>query len=159
MRQTALGVRGYRELLICVAPVGAKAGFCVHVDPDPYRLRGQPHSLGLAARKQWKFGFSYGMKCLGLETRLTYQLYRSLNKYLRSGGDGSSYAINQEVEQWLKSSWHYCVTCGSRYGINVFRPTICSDNCKIAIRREKLEVRLLDIRQDPNVVEFLLTTL
>ena len=124
----------------------------MHVDPDPLRRSSQDHRF-------WDMrGIPDRLVCPGRQNRMIYQLSRSLFKHLVNGGADTPNELYILLLKWLTCLPSRCITCGSQQKAKLCRPTVCCrSHCKTEVRRSNLGVRLMEIPQDPNVAELLLT--
>ena len=126
----------------------------MHMDPDPSRNFSQDHRF-------WDMrGIPDRLVCPGRQNRVIYQLSRSLFKYLDHGGDDSPNAVHKLLSRWLTCLQSRCITCGTPQNVKLCRPTVCCSSwsyCETQVRLSMLDVRLMEVRQDPSVAELLLT--
>jgi hypothetical protein len=98
--------------------------------------------------------------CHGKSNLAKMRLARALAKYLSQNGFESLESIYDFASTALSNSKTGCVVCGVPSTTRRIRPTTCqSALCTNTFSKADIEIRLVDIRQDPAVVDLLLTAL
>jgi Poly(ADP-ribose) polymerase catalytic domain len=132
--------------------------FCMHIHPEPRDLRSSANTRNHSYHTISSGGSEPDNHvCHGRANRVTYQLCRSLHRYL-SRGSVSLESIHKSLTHSIESLSQTCIVCGSPVGSGLWRSTTCKKDCSILFRRSDLEVRLVDLRLDPPVVDLLLSS-
>ncbi|MCJ1294460.1 hypothetical protein MMC34_006018 [Xylographa carneopallida] len=181
LQRKAMGVGNAKSLFVRLVYVDSekRQGFCVHLDnesEDPeYTLDMDALSkdtLGNLAVSSEATLTSEGhppwlvfegssvpdvFYCHGRANSTTYQIARTLARYLQ-GGHKSLEAIHNLVSTSLTNLFQTCIVCGSSQGTRLHRATVCRRaSCNGRFGCASLEIRLADIRHDPPVIDLLLT--
>lgn len=167
LQRAALGVGKSRMVLvhIMLGNGSEPPEFCIHLHPEPGGDR--PEGVGRATNPStvghcyWQA--SHGSSapdthfCRGRANRVTYQLGRTLWRHLMTGFIVSLESVHRTLASQLEDLAQNCIVCGYPIGIRLWRSTCCQERCSVMLRKSNLEVRLADLRLDPDVVDLLLT--
>jgi len=66
-------------------------------------------------------------------------------------------SVHRTLASELENLAQNCIICGKPIGARLWRSTYCQSHCSVMLRKSNLEIRLADLRLDPNVVDLLLT--
>jgi hypothetical protein len=154
LQRIAMGV-GNAQTVIVRLDLGdytIPAGFCLHFDNE---------STSAEIHHPWEIArndrIPDGPFCHGRPNRTGYQLARNLTRHLQNGFK-SLEDIHSVVISTLNNLPQSCLVCGAAHNIPLRRSAVCSlPGCSTLFFRSSLEVRLAEIRHDPQVVDLLLT--
>lgn len=137
---------------------GSLERFCMHIFPEqgyagPDTVNGE-HTYHKVSRSGERPDTQV---CYGRANRVTYQLSRILYEILLSSPI-SLELIYRSLRNALDNLAQICVVCGSVSGRRLWRSTTCRRECSSLLQRSDLEVRLVDLRLDPPVVDLLLSS-
>jgi hypothetical protein len=166
LQRAALGVGKCRMVLVRVMLGNGSTPpeFCIHLHPE----LGGDRSLGVGrATNPSTVGHYYWQAsqgssapdthfCRGRANRVTYQLGRALWRHLMTGLVSLD-SVHRTLASELENLAQNCIICGTPIGARLWRSTGCQAHCSVMLRKSNLEVRLADLRLDPNVVDLLLT--
>ncbi|KAF2838190.1 hypothetical protein M501DRAFT_1017212 [Patellaria atrata CBS 101060] len=151
-QRTAMGMGESKSLILRITlnSMNLPTKYCIHSE------NGSDSSLG--SHSQWRVGgymIPEAPYCEQVKlTRATYQLYRDIWRYL-SDGFTSIERIYALVSTKLGSMGSSCMVCGAS-GVKLFRSTVCTNTtCIQTALRMDIDIRLVDLRNDPAVVDLL----
>ncbi|KAH0537936.1 hypothetical protein FGG08_005386, partial [Glutinoglossum americanum] len=162
-QRAALVVGGARGLLVRIRSTNPPE-FCMHLHPEPHSPTVASHaaaglSAGTGGHRYWRASNSNSEPdnhfCSGGPKRATYQLSRALFRHLVNAPI-SLEAVHRMLASEIDKLAHSCMVCGKDVGARLWRPTTCTKICSVTLRRSNLEVRLIDLHNDPAVVDLLL---
>lgn len=96
--------------------------------------------------------------CYGRPTPIVYQLSLTLSRYFTTHGFTTLRKIYTFISTEIASLGSKCVICGRECAVKLRRAMPCT-NCEDSFEKSCLDVRVSDIRQDPAVVDLLLTSI
>jgi hypothetical protein len=166
LTKAALGVGDAQSVLVrLVIDVTEELppGFCIHLGDEteiPDSLAEHYPYMVLKGED-----LAEDHSCHGRVTRMTWQLSRILARRLQKKGYTSLPDIHKFITKQIDDLAHGCVVCGTPHGARargsreakLRRPIPCQTaKCSTIWNRACLDVRLTDIRVDPNTVDMLL---
>ncbi|MCJ1247640.1 hypothetical protein MMC30_004855 [Trapelia coarctata] len=172
VQRIALGAGSSPSLLVrlILGDGGLPPGFCLHLDDETHdSAQNMPGSFPTTtintshshspcivfdgdSEPEWPF-------CHGRTNRMTYQLARILSRHLRNGLQPLE-KIHDLLTNSLKQLAQGCMVCGTPIEARLVRSTLCqSPACRTILNRAHPDLHLADIREDPTVVDLLLTAL
>jgi hypothetical protein len=168
LQRIAWGVGSARILLVrlYLNSESNLSEFCIHLHPEMEVPHNPKEGGHLASRRDdghysWRTGSTSEPPdttfCSGRANQAAYQLGRDLWKYL-----GSGFRRLEDTHKYLTAALDSlssrCMVCGASLGAGRLRSTTCQKACSLKLRLSSLEMRLADLRNDPMVVDLLLTT-
>ena len=139
-----------------ISPHGSPHSFCVHLENE---VNGQDTING---HFPWAVFDTPRLpnkdSCFGRANRAKYQIARTLAQHLQEG------FLSLEIMHSLLTSTinnlaQNCMVCGAVQPSRMRRSTICQASlCSKALESASPDVRVADIRQDPDVLDVLLTS-
>lgn len=156
LQRKAMGAGIAKNLLLRFSPgyTDMIPGFCMHWDSEE-RSDLLVHSPCLILKDIFE-----EHACFGRMTPAIFQLSRLLSEDLRQNGFTTLTHLYTFLLEEMRILSSKCMVCGVRHGHNLRRSTVCIDPaCVAAFLAAHVEIRLIDIRIDPAVVDLLLTTI
>lgn len=156
LQQIAMGVGNAQSLILrlFITNYPKPPGFCIHLDNEKRTAASAKRHTPWDPSKNKTIPDQH--PCYGRPNRTTYQLTRILTRHLHSGF-GSLEEIHKLVTTALKDLTITCLICGTPKSTQLRRSAACQPACSTAFLRASLEVRLAEIRNDPPVMDLLLT--
>jgi hypothetical protein len=160
LQRKALGIGKARMLLVRVVLKDNNfltPGFCVHLYPEG----DGGHISNTSTPKHRYFQVKHQgaipdrQNCHGQDSRIVYQLNRTLWRHLMAGSTTLE-RTHDVLTAVIDNLTTLCIVCGRGLGARLWRSTTCGDTCGLELRKSGMEVRLADIRHDPDVVDLLL---
>lgn len=164
LQRVSLAVNKAQALLVQVMlnPETGESAFCIHLHPsnissgsNPKQL--QTHSYWRVPRHSSAENAPDKPICFGKHERITYQLSRTLHRYLATNGRNCRVEeLYNFMSARILNLSSCCIVCGN-FSSTLWRSTTCQVNCSLLWRRASLHIRLVDIQVDHQVVDLLMT--
>ena len=154
-QKAAMGADNAQSLLVrlVLGDADLPAAFCMHLHEGKPAVEGHSHWIMLDDAFPPNVHF-----CYGEPSRVTYQLSRELFRHLQQA-DSSLEAIYTLIADTLKNLGCKCIVCGVAQGTKLHRTALCDvQQCLKTYREADLQVQLGCFRQEPMVLDLLLTS-
>ena len=163
LQRTGMGVGDAQVILVRfvlgnpTSPHGSPHSFCVHLENE---MNGQDAING---HFPWAVFDSTRLpskdSCFGHANRAKYQIARILARHLQKGFL-SLENMHSLLTSTINDMAQNCLVCGAVQPSRMRRSTTCqASSCSKALEHASLDVRLANIRQDPDVLDVLLTSI
>ena len=155
LQRISMGVGNAKSMVLrlFLSDYSKTPGFCIHLESERIHARAQGHTPWEPHRNKL---IPDQHPCYGRPNRTTYQIARVLTRHLHKGFKDLE-MIHKVVTSTLKDITTNCLICGTPKPTPLRRSSPCQITCSNIFFRASLEIRLAEIRHDPQVMDLLLT--
>jgi hypothetical protein len=152
MHRQARGVPENARMVVVRVQQRPSSQFCVHILPQDDSVR--HHKMWSVASN----GAPDSAVCSSRRSLFAYYLCRQLHNHLRSGLK-TLQGVHDCVQGLISKAPANCLVCCGNMPTKLWKPSACSVNCSVSLRRAPLEVRLHNLLVDPMAIDLLLTSI